>query len=149
MNGQIEFEEIFDFEVVKFSLRLATSVFVKSLSSDGLIIWIASYPIVGLKHQGRYSSINNLDITYSKKQKISRSIYTRLLIFIIGIAPLVSGYGAICYGIKSFVDADINTIVVNNNIRVFGNIFIIICGMITILQGIIISMILQFILLFV
>jgi hypothetical protein len=91
------------------------------------------------------SAINNLNLPYYQKQKVSKSIYTKILIFIVGIAPLVSGYGAICYGIRSFIDADINTIVVNNNIRLVWNIFIIICGMITILQGIIINIILSII----
>ena len=91
------------------------------------------------------TAINNLDLTFSQKQKVSKSIYTKILIIIIGIAPLVSGYGAICYGIRSFIDADINTVVVNNNLRIVVNIFIIICGMITILQGIIINIIISII----
>lgn len=91
------------------------------------------------------NAINNLDLTYTQKQKVSQSIYTKILIWVIGIAPLVAGYGAMCYGIRSFVDADINTVIVNNNLRIVTNIFIIICGMITVLEGFIINFIIAII----
>lgn len=89
--------------------------------------------------------INNSNLSHDQKIKISESFTTKIIIFFIQCAPLVSGYGAMCYGTGTFVNVDVNSIITNNTSRIIINIFIFICGLITVLEGIFIDMMIDII----
>jgi hypothetical protein len=81
------------------------------------------------------ASINNLSLPNDQKKKASESLLTKIIIFIIESAPIVSGIGAIFYGISSFMNIDFPSGVTNNNIRIIINVYIFICGLITVFEG--------------
>lgn len=60
------------------------------------------------------------------------TLYAKIAIFFLAYSTLVSGIGAVLYVFGNMVNIDVSSIITSNFARVLLNIFIFICGMITI-----------------
>jgi hypothetical protein len=86
----------------------------------------------------QYSLINaftkktRLSLAQNQAESILANFWVKSLLFIFEYAPLISGLGAIGYGIVSIISADVFSILINRNLIVFFNIFVGICGFITV-----------------
>jgi len=84
----------------------------------------------------------SLTFAFSKKVKLTlptdkanlllANFWVTSLLFLFEYAPLISGLGAIGYGIASVLSADVFSILINRNLIVFFNIFAGISGFITV-----------------
>jgi hypothetical protein len=60
------------------------------------------------------------------------TLYAKIVIFFLAYSSLISGVGAVLYVIGNMVNIDVTSIITSNFARVLLNIFIFVCGMITI-----------------
>jgi hypothetical protein len=79
-----------------------------------------------------FSKKTRLSLTSDKADLVLANFWVTSLLFIFEYAPLISGLGAIGYGIASILSTDVFSILINRNLIVFFNIFAAISGFITV-----------------
>ena len=78
----------------------------------------------------------SIDSKYGKSsleaRTIKNNLWVTIILYIFEYAPLLSGFGAMCYAMTSIISADVLSILINRNLIIFFNLIIGLCGAIVI-----------------
>ena len=101
--------------------------------------YIRRSSVTNLNKKDTIENLSDLHDNSTLKKIVSGSnekntIYAKIVLFLLAYASLVSGIGAVLYVIGSIINIDVSSIITNNMGRIVLNIFIFICGMITICE---------------
>jgi hypothetical protein len=91
-------------------------------------------PSLTVNQQNVYTAINRSNLTYEQKITATSFYITFIIVFFLDYSSLVSGIGAILYGVGSLTQIDVPTMITNNTGRMLVNFVIFLCGIITVLE---------------
>jgi len=81
------------------------------------------------------NSVNiQFGVTSVTASSINNNVWVNILLYILEYAPLISGFGAVCYAMTSIISADLLSVLINRNLIIFFNLTIGFCGGIVIAE---------------